>query len=44
MQSAACAKTAEPIEVPFGGMDSGGPKEEYVRCCVHIGAVLGEYD
>jgi len=22
-----CARTAEPFEMPFGGVDSGGPKK-----------------
>jgi len=26
-----CAKTAEPIQMPFG-MKTGGPKEPCVRC------------
>jgi len=25
------AKTAEPIEMAFGGLDSGGPKEPRIR-------------
>jgi len=35
-----CAKTAEPIETPFGiWMDSGGPKEAYVLDGVRIRAI-----
>jgi len=36
------AKMAEPIEMPFGVVDSGWPKEALLDG-VHIGAT-GEYD
>jgi len=34
-----CAKTAEPIEMPFWDVDLGGPKK-HVLGGVHIGANL----
>jgi len=26
-----CAKTVEPMEMPFGGLTSGGTKEPYIK-------------
>jgi len=31
LSAVSCAKTAEPIEMPFKIVDSGGPKEEFIR-------------
>jgi len=39
-----CTKTAEPIEMPSGYMDSGGPKEACIRVQIPMrrGQFLGE--
>jgi len=39
------AKTAEPIEMLFWGVDSRGPKEQYIRCgpgALHGRGTFGE--
>jgi len=37
LSAMSCAKMAEPIKMPFQGMDLGWPKEACVRLGVHIG-------